>query len=107
VRFTGPGLRAFFRQGLTSDSDPSIRYGMRTSYYIPKDLAEEVGTIARQDGRSASAVVQEAIRFYLTESRRRRAGEALTRVAAETREHTDAGAALIELENDRHASDRT
>ncbi|MBI2567616.1 MAG: hypothetical protein HYV63_11340 [Candidatus Schekmanbacteria bacterium] len=80
---------------------------MRTSCYLPTNLCDDVKQVAEQDGKSFSAVIQEAVRYYLDEGRRRRAGEALARAAEQDNlSAAEAAEALRAIEEWRHDDDR-
>jgi metal-responsive CopG/Arc/MetJ family transcriptional regulator len=80
---------------------------MRISVVVPQDLAEEMDSFKREEGRTTSMVVREALVAYLKEQRRRRAGEDLKRAArAAPLSYGAARRLLKELEAERRHADR-
>jgi metal-responsive CopG/Arc/MetJ family transcriptional regulator len=80
---------------------------MRISVVLPDDLATDLETCRRQEGRTTSRVVRDALVLYLQEHRRRTAGQALQRLA-QLNPLNEAGLrrALADLEDERGRSDR-
>lgn len=74
---------------------------------LPQDLAHELEQCKRQERRTLSTIVRDALDLYLRDHRRRSAGNALKR-AALTSPLDEAGVrrALAELEDERGRSDR-
>jgi metal-responsive CopG/Arc/MetJ family transcriptional regulator len=80
---------------------------MRISVVLPDDLATDLETCRRQEGRTTSKVVRDALALYLREHRRRAAGNALQRLArANPLSEAGLRRALAELEDERGRSDR-
>jgi metal-responsive CopG/Arc/MetJ family transcriptional regulator len=80
---------------------------MRISVVLPTDLQAELERCKRQERKTTSAIIREAVSLYLREHRRRSAGEQLLKSVEETRlSSSDVRRALTELERERGCSDR-
>lgn len=80
---------------------------MRISVVLPDDLGHELERCKRQERATTSEIVRHALGVYLEDHRRRLAGEALLRAAAEAPLSRDQmRRALRQLEAERARSDR-
>ena len=80
---------------------------MRISVVLPDDLSHALQARRREEHMPIAVIVRDALRSYLTDKKRRAAGDALTQAAlASPLDSHQVRAALQELEDGRARSDR-
>jgi metal-responsive CopG/Arc/MetJ family transcriptional regulator len=78
---------------------------MRITTHIPDQIARDAKMMAENEKKSVSSIIAEAVRYYITEKRKRRLGRKVLEMAGKVRVSPDVHRELEKGRTDSH--DRT
>ena len=76
---------------------------MRITIHMPDALERELKNAAKHEKKSVSAMVAEAVQYYVHDKRRKKAGSRILALAGKARIAPDA---ILELDDGRDTGDR-